>query len=191
MLPVRSTFFAFVLCVLPLSAGLLGLPASSHAQAVEASEEKVKAAYLYKFLNYVEWPANLPASPGAPYLIGVIGDNRVADELAGMIAGKTANNRPITSRRFAYGEPLTGVDMVFIGRAERDRKAALLRQLRTQPVLTVTETEGALDEGSIINFRVVEGRVRFEVSVEAAEQAGLKLSARLLGVAINVVKGSR
>ena len=144
MLPVRSTFFAFVLCVLPLSAGLLGLPASSHAQAVEASEEKVKAAYLYKFLNYVEWPANLPASPGAPYLMGVIGDNRVADELAGMIAGKTANNRPITSRRFAYGEPLTGaaVPFVVLGVWLKRRQArfeAALADVDTATIRTVDE----------------------------------------------------
>lgn len=187
----RSWVFALMLAILPLGAGLLGFPATLHAQAAEASEEKVKAAYLYKFLNYVEWPASAFAGPGAPYQIGVIGDDRVANELAGIIAGKTVDNRPIKARRIVYGEPLTQFDMVFIGREERDRQAALLRQLRTQPALTVTETDGALDQGSIINFRIVDNRIRFEVSVDTAEQAGLKLSARLLGVAINVVKGSR
>jgi hypothetical protein len=180
-----------MLCLLPLGAGLLGFPSTLHAQTAEASEDKVKAVYLYKFLNYVEWPASAFAGPDAPYLIGVVGDDLVASELASVIAGKTVNNRPIISKRIAYGEPLTDIDLVFIGRGERARQAALLRQLRAQPALTVTETDGALDQGSIINFRVLDNRIRFEVSVDAAEQAGLKLSARLLGVAINVVKGNR
>ena len=190
-LSVRRCLFALMLCVLPAGAGLLAFPSTLHAQTAEASEERVKAVYLYKFLNYVEWPASAFTGPAAPYHIGVIGDDLVANELAGIIAGKTVNNRPITSRRIAYGEPLTDVDVVFIGRGERARQAALLRQLRMQPALTVTETEGALEQGSMVNFRIVDSRIRFEVSVDAAEQAGLKLSARLLGVAINVVKGSR
>lgn len=187
----RRCLFALALSVLPLGAGLLAFPSTLHAQVAEVGEEKVKAVYLYKFLNYVEWPATAFAGPGAPYLIGVIGDDLVASELAGIIAGKSVNNRPVTSKRIAYGEPLTDIDMVFIGRGERSRQAALLRQLRTQPVLTVTETDGALEQGSIINFRAVDSRIRFDVSVDGAEQAGLKLSARLLGVAMTVVKGNR
>lgn len=190
-LSARRWLFALMLFLLPLGAGLLAFPSTLHAQAAEASEEKVKAVYLYKFLNYVEWPASAFAGPGAPYQIGVIGDDLVASELAAVIAGKTVNDRPVTSRRIAYGESLADIDLLFIGRGERARQAALLRQLRTQKVLTVTETQTALDQGSIINFRTVDSRIRFEVSVDAAEQAGLKLSARLLGVAINVVKGSR
>jgi hypothetical protein len=180
-----------MLFVLPLGAGLLAFPSMLHAQAAEASEEKVKAVYLYKFLNYVEWPASAFAGPGAPYQIGVMGDDLVASELAAVIAGKTVNDRPVTSRRIAYGESLADIDLLFIGRSERARQAALLRQLRTQPALTVTETESGLDQGSIVNFRTVDSRIRFDVSVDAADQAGLKLSARLLGVAMNVVKGSR
>ena len=192
-LSVRRCLFALVLCVLPLGAGLLAFPSTLHAQAAEASEEKVKAVYLYKFLNYVEWPASVFAGPAAPYRIGVIGDDLVANELEAVIAGKAVNDRPITSRRLGYGESLADIDMVYIGRGERARQTALLRHLRMQPVLTVTETEtdSALDHKSIVNFRKVDSRIRFEVSVDAAEQAGLKLSARLLGVAINVVKGSR
>jgi hypothetical protein len=192
-LAMRRCLFALVLWVLPLAAGLLAFPSTLHAQPAEASEEKVKAVYLYKFLSYVEWPASAFAGPGAPYQIGVMGDDLVASELAAVIAGKTVNDRAVMSRRIAYGESLADIDLLFIGRGERARQAALLRQLRSQPALTVTETEteSGLDQGSIVNFRMVDSRIRFEVSVDAAEHAGLKLSARLLGVAINVVKGSR
>lgn len=189
--PRGRALSALMLYLMLPGAGLLAFPSTLNAQAAEASEDKVKAVYLYKFLSYVEWPESAFAGPSAPYQIGVLGDDPVASELSRITVGKTVNNRPITSRRIAYGEPLADIQVLFIGRGERARQTGLLRQLRSRPVLTVTETDGALDEGSILNFRVADSRMRFEASVDAAEQAGLKLNARLLGVAVNVVKGNR
>ena len=173
--------------------GALGQPAWVHAQVVgmEASEEKLEAAYMLKFLNYVEWPASAFPAPDAPYRIAVVGDAAVAEEMARASAGKTINNRPIVVSRPGANDSMNDIDMLFVGRSDRAGATALLARLRTQPVLTVTASEGGLDMGSIINFRIVDNRVRFEVSLDAAERAGLKLSARLLGVAINVVKGNR
>jgi hypothetical protein len=81
--------------------------------------------------------------------------------------------------------------MLYIGRGERARQAQWLRQSKGRPVLTVTTVEGSLEQGSIINFRTVDERVRFEVSADAAEQSGLRLNSRLFSVATNVVKGNR
>ena len=81
--------------------------------------------------------------------------------------------------------------MLYIGEGERSRQAQWLRMAKGRPVLTVTATDGGLDQGSIINFQTVDGRVRFEVSVDAAEHSGLRLNSRLFSVATNVVKGSR
>jgi hypothetical protein len=180
-----------LLVVAPALGAGLSPQAQAQTAGIEASEEKLKAAYLYKFLNYVEWPAASFSGPDAPYQIGVLGDDLVADELARSSAGKTVNDRPLAIRRLAAGDSMNDIDLLFISHSERARQGALLAKLRTLPVLTVTETEGALDAGSIINFRIVDNRVRFEVSLDAADRAGLKLSARLLGVAINVVKGNR
>ena len=192
-LAARRWSVALALCALPLAAALLAFPPDVRAQAVvaEAGEDKVKAAYLYRFLNYIEWPAASFSGAAAPYLIGVAGDDAVMEELARITAGKTVHNRPLAIRRLAPGEAPGNLNMLFIGRSERARQAALLRQLRSQPVLTVTEAEGALEQGSMINFHIVDNRVRFEASLDAADHAGIKLNSRLLGVATNVVKGNR
>lgn len=187
----RGARCALGLCMLAPGALLLA-PPQAHAQTVqEASEEKLEAAYMLKFLNYVEWPAASFSGPDAPYLIGVAGDDTVAEELARISAGKLINGRPAQVRRVAASEPMEDIDMLFIGRGERTRQAALISRLRNRAVLTITAAEDGLDAGSIINFRIVENRLRFEVSLDAAERAGIRLSARLLGVAINVVKGKR
>jgi hypothetical protein len=165
-------------------------PATAADAAAVASEERVKAAYLHKFLNYAEWPPAVLARADAPYVIGLAGDDAVADELARIAAGRTVNNRGVIVKRVLPGESLGDLHMLFLGRGERARQAQWLRQAKGRPILTVTDADGALDQGSMINFRILEDRVRFEVSVDAAEQAGLRLSSRLFAIATNVVKGS-
>jgi hypothetical protein len=165
-------------------------PAAAADPAIVASEERVEAAYLHKFLNYAEWPpASLPQSD-TPYVIGVAGDDTVADELARIAVSRSVNNRGVIVKRLMPGDSLNGLHMLFIGRGERVRQVQWLRQAKGRPILTVSAMEGALDLGSIINFRTVDERVRFEVSVDAAEQSGIHLSSRLFAVATNVVKGS-
>jgi hypothetical protein len=158
--------------------------ARAQASATAGSEERVKAAYLYRLLNYVDFPPR----PAAPYVVGVLEDEIVADELAQLVAGKQVNGRDVRVRKIAAGAPPGGVDVLFISRSERARQPYILKQLGSSPILTVTETAEALEQGSIMNFRIVDGRVRFEISLPAAEQAGLKLSSRLLALAVKVVK---
>jgi hypothetical protein len=155
-----------------------------------ASEERVEAAYLHKFLNYAEWPTASFPQPDTPYVIGVAGDDTVADELARIAVSRSVNNRGVIVKRLLPGDSLNGLHMLFIGRGERVRQVQWLRQAKGRPILTVSAMEGALDLGSIINFRTVDERVRFEVSVDAAEQNNIHLSSRLFAVATNVVKGS-
>jgi hypothetical protein len=170
------------------------LPAAAAGAAIAATEESVQAAYLHKFLNYAEWPpASLP-QPDTPYVIGVAGDDAVVDELARIAAGRSVNNRGVIVKRVLPGDSsnvLSALHMLYIGRGERAHQAQWLRQAKGRPILTVTATDGALDQGSIINFRTVDDRVRFEVSADTAEQSGLRLNSRLFSVATNVVKGNR
>jgi hypothetical protein len=165
-------------------------PAAAAEAAPAASEERVKAAYLHKFLNYAEWPPSVLARADAPYVIGVTGDDAVADELGRIAAGRTVNNRGVVVKRVLPGESLADLHMLFIGHGELARQSQWLRQARGRSILTVTDADGALDQGAVINFRILEERVRFEISVDAAEQAGLRLSSRLFAIATNVVKGS-
>lgn len=179
------------LAALSLAAAGLSLapPVTAAAPPVVASAERVQAAYLHRFLNYVEWPPAALPQADTPYVIGVAGDDTVADELARIAAGRSVNNRGVIVKRLLPTDSLNGVHMLFIGSGERGRQAGWLRVAKGQPILAVTATEGGLDQGSAINFQVVEGRVRFEVSVDAAEHGGLRLNSRLFSVATNVVKG--
>ena len=156
-----------------------------------AGEERVKAASVFKFLNYVDWPAATFGKPETPYVIGVLHADELAIDLGNLTTARTVNNRPIVIRPMRSGEALAGIHLLFVGKTERPQLAQLVRQLQQQPVLLITETDGALQTGSMINFRLVDERVRFEVALDAVEKAGLKLNSRLLAVAINVVRAQQ
>ncbi len=182
----RFNVDVFCIClVVACFAGLI------HAKKSEADsvdiETKVKAAYLSKFVSYVEWPASVFAKPDAPVMIGVINADEIAAELTGLKTNRSANSRAFDVKILKAGEPLSGVQLVFIGKGEGDRLKRLLSSVQSRPVLTVTESPGAISMGSMINFILVNERIRFEVSTVAAESSNIKISARLLDVAKNVV----
>lgn len=171
-------------CSLPARAE--STPESVLVAEVAATERSVKAAYLYKFSGYVEWPESAFARPDTPLTFGVMGDEAMAAELARLAAGRSVDGRPLAVRRLQPGEPLAGLHVLFVGRAESARLEQLSRATGTRPILIVTESEGALAQGSTINFVVAEGRVKFSIAVESAEKRLLKLSSRLLTVAQNM-----
>lgn len=157
----------------------------AHAQR-EAPEASVKAAFLYKFANYIEWPANAFASPAAPLVIGVAGSDEVASELERIVPGRSVNGHPVTVKRMREGESPRGLHFLFIGR-DHAAHAAMLRAAREQSVLAITETDRGLEMGSTINFVTAGDRVAFEVSLDAAEKSGHRISSRMLSVARRVV----
>ena len=166
---------------------LAALPPLARADGAAPSVERsVKAAFLYRFLGYIEFPpAQLDA--GAPYVVGVIGADDIAAELTRITAGRNVNNHAVTVRVLRAGDAPGGLHLLFVGAAESAHATLLAAQ--QAGVLAVTETPGALQSGSVINFRIVDDRVRFEVSLEAAEKSNVKLSSRLLSVAYAVQKG--
>ena len=122
--------------------------------------------------------------PASPIVIGVLGADDIAEALRTLAAGRTVGDRPVEVRRVHPGDPLDGMHMLFVGRAEASRVAQLAPVAQQHGVLLVTDFEGALDEGSAINLLVIENRVRFEVSLDATEKSGLRLSSRMLAVAL-------
>lgn len=167
-----------------------GTHAPVHAEGPETSvqglEERVKAAFLYKIIAYVEWPASAFAQASTPISIGVMGADAIAGELSDIVTGRTVQNRPLEVRRLKRGELPAGLHILFIGRAESALLGQLAPKAQQGPVLIVTESEGALLQGSAINFVMRDGRVRFEISLPAAEKNGIRLSSRLLAVAQQV-----
>jgi hypothetical protein len=157
------------------------------AAAAPVAEHNVKAAFLCKFPAYVEWPASPAASP-APLVIGVLESPVIARELERISGELRIGGRAIEVRRLEPGGRLEGIHVLFVGGRDRARIDELLGPARLLPILTVTESSGALAAGSIINFTIEDERVRFEVSLPAAEQSGLQISSRLLAVARRVTR---
>ena len=165
-----------------------GGPVNCLAQAdADGTEYRVKAAFLYKFGEYVEWPGSAFAGPDTELAIGVLGADRVADELARVVAGRTVGDRHVSVRKLRLGDPMTGLHVLFVGHLESGRLPELLAASRGHTVLTITESDQAFAHGSMINFVVVDDKVRFDIALQPAEQSNLKISARLLSVARKVV----
>jgi hypothetical protein len=151
------------------------------------SESKVKAAFLFKFTNYVEWPPTAFELQDSPLVIGVMEADDVASELSRLVAGRTVNNRTIVVRRLGAGDSATGSHVLFIGSGASGRLGRILGNAKPLGMLTVTELDDAPASGSVINFVVIDDQVRFDVSLPAAERSNLKISSRLLTVAHQVV----
>jgi hypothetical protein len=149
-------------------------------------EQRVKAAFLFKFGGYVEWPERVLPRSDSPLVIGVAGADVLAEELSRITSGRTMNGRPVAVRRVRSAEQAAGVHVLFISRSESGRLGELLSMTQGHPVLSVTETEKGLAQGSVINFVVADNRVRFEVSLEGANRNGLRIGAPLLAVAQRV-----
>ena len=166
----------------------LALPAVASAQddAAAVLERRVKAALLYRFVNYVDWQEAVQLRPNAPFTIAIVGADALANELAEVAATRTVLNRPLVVRKVRANDIPRDAQVVFIGKGESSQLATLVRSVPSN-VLIVTESDDALQQGSIINFIIVEGQVRFQVSLDAARRRNIQLSSRLLSVAQTVL----
>jgi hypothetical protein len=182
ILRIVSVLFVGVLISLFLSS-------ARAAQLDEAAADRIRAAYILKFLEYVEWPEALFSDAAAPYVIGVNGAEYVANELARLAPTRTSGGRPIVIKRMGNNAAPAEVNALYIGRNDPGSGARLVKSYAGKPVLVITDDDATAPKGSIINFVTLDGRVRFEISLTAAEQAGLKLDSPLLLVAVRVYKG--
>lgn len=172
-----------------VAAGALPPPAlAQNGGSSQALERRVKAAFLYKFLGYAEFPAGSFADPGAPVTIGVLASDEMAAELVRVVAGRNVGGRPVVVRQLREGEG-GSVHLLFVAGSDSARVGRVLRN-GPSALLSVTECELGLQHGSVINFRIIDERVRFDVSLDSAERNNVKLSSRLLTVANRVVKGA-
>lgn len=149
-------------------------------------EHKIKAAFIYKFASYVEWPATAFTDVASPLMIGVVDADEISAELSDISRGNRINDRVVKIKSLTSDDSLDDVHILFIGKNAHDHLPLALANLQSHPILTITETPGALSLGSMINFVPVDEYIRFEISVENAEMCDIKVSARLLGVAQKV-----
>ncbi len=164
--------------------------AGAHCAALadtQLTEYQIKVAFLCKFGNFVEWPLRQAAASDSAFGIGVVASDAVVDELTRAARGQTVNGRPITVRRLARGDPVDGIGIIFVARTHAGRLEETLGAVKGQPILTVTESDSGTAVGSMVNFVVVDDKVKFDIALQPAEMSNLKISARLLSVARTVI----
>jgi hypothetical protein len=150
-----------------------------------ASPVEVKAAYLYNFAKFVEWPPD--ATSGAATInVGVWGSEALGDALRGVVRDKTVNGRGFTVKRPAGVDDLDGLHILFISDAEKTRVADILKRVDGLSVLTVSDNERFCDMGGTITLFVENSHIRFDIRLDAALRSRLKVSSRLLNLARKV-----
>lgn len=155
-----------------------------HASAQESvtDEYQVKAAFLYNFAKFVEWPSGTPGRSNS-IAICVLGLNPFGRVLEDTVSGKAVDGKTFVVRRVSDGKTAALCQILFVSSSERTRLGAILGDLRTAHVLTVGETDSFIEEGGIINLRLDSGKVQIQININAAEQAGVRISSKLLSLA--------
>jgi hypothetical protein len=164
--------------------GLACLPGATAAASESYSEDAVKAAFLYRFTGYVDWPPAALSNP--PFIIAVLDADGIAAELARLLQTHLVQNQAAQVRSIRSIREFDNAQMLYIGTAHREDLRHVIAALSGRPVLIVTSEVDGLDAGSTVNFLLIDQRVRFEISVDAAHSAGLKVASELLAVAIRV-----
>jgi hypothetical protein len=179
--PFLITAAVAALAAAGLPVALTASPARAQAAAGQAAaatrEYQIKAAFIYNFVKYVDWPGDKKT-----LTIGVLGRNPFGSALDAL-SGKTVNDRTLTVRRIANVQEARAVDVLFVSSSESEHVRQIIEALRSQPVLTVGEVGGFAQNGGVINFTNEGNKVRFEINPDAAERARLKISSQLLRLA--------
>lgn len=167
----------------PALAALAVFSLVTAAASAPPTEHEVKAAYLYNFLKFVEWPADGAASSTGPLCIGVAGADPFGDVLDRTVGSKEILGRSVIVRRAGDPRLLVGCHIVFFGRVPSASTAETLRAIAGKGALTVGDQPGFAQNGGMVNFVMDEDSVGFEINPSAAARAGLTLSPRLLQLA--------
>lgn len=156
------------------------LPACADGGTV--SEYQVKAAFLYNFAKFVQWPAEAFNSSSSPLILGVLGRDPFGTLLERTLEGKTAQGRSFVIRRASDLKGLGFCHILFIAASEKERLPQILKALQG-PVLSVSEVPRFAQQGGVVNFFLMEDQVRFEINVKKAEKLRIKINSQLLKLA--------
>jgi hypothetical protein len=171
---------------LTLAAGLIlqSVCGSMAASAPSLNEYELKAAFLYNFVKFTEWPAEASGKSDEPFVIGVLGKDPFGPALDKLIEGETVHNKKIVARRFPrMDDAAANSQVLFISASEEQNLAAILKLLDGQAVLTVSEIANFAQRGGIIDLKKENNRIIFEVNLLTAKRAGLAMNAQLLKLA--------
>ncbi len=182
--PRRKWLTRLVYLALAITCG--SFSAADAANATDSAEIEIKAAMLFKFLDYTEWPATSFDTPQSPYRIWLLDATEVGNELRAITRNRNSNGRAIKVFKTRFVERINEPHIVFVGRNAEHHLPRLAQLAEQQAFLIVTENSQGLVSGSTINLRLLQDRIGFDVSLSCARRNNLKLSARLLSVALTV-----
>jgi hypothetical protein len=152
----------------------------------QPTQRDVEAAYLYQFGNFVQWPHNTKLDRPTAFSVCVLGQDPFGSVLDKTLSGSKLNDLPMAARRIASVRDANRCDILFISSSRQDNLDADMAALRDTPVLTVSDIPDFVSRGGMIQFLLIDNRVRFEINLSSARRAGLKLSSQLLKVAVAV-----
>ena len=180
---------AAAVCLLVFTIGNLLLPQKAVRAQQFPTEYQVKAAYLFNFLKFVEWPDDVPAGLRAHWVIGILGNSPVGEELEQVAAGKMVQGREIQIRRLQSRDDPRLCHILFISGSEKNNVTHILGLLHGSSVLAVADTGQFLEWGGMIEFENEDNRIRLAINVAATSKARLKVSSKLLSLARSVTGG--
>ncbi len=175
---------AKIMCLL----GLL-LLSSGRAQDSPPSEHQIKAAFIFNFAKFVEWPREALPGPSLPMVIGILGDGSFGADFQQALANKVINDRPLLVKEFRQAADVTNCHILFISASvlnalgEKERRE-IMENLGRSNVLTIGEAPGFTEDGGMINFVMENNKIRFQINEPAAKKAKLKVSSKLLSLAV-------
>ncbi len=159
------------------------LSASVARAGSSSAEYAVKAAFLFNFAKFVDWPAATFPDANKPIIIGVLGDDPFGQQLEETVQGELILGRKVVIQRSSQVDDLKACQLLFICKSEKNKISEIIAALGNANILTVGETEGFARHGGIIGFYLDNNKVRFEINPDAAKSHGLKISSKLLGLA--------
>ena len=169
-----------LLCAALFGPALAGPPAPLAAEPRTAREYDLKAAFLFNFSHFVDWPAESMSDPAAPFVIGVLGDDPFGTSLEEIVAHENVRAHPIVVRHLDSAADAAGCQIVFVSRSEEERAKEVLESLAAHPVLTVADFDHFAARGGMIGFVLAGGRLRLEINPQAARAAKIVISSKLL-----------
>ena len=169
---------AILLCLsLAMAAG------AQSSDSPESSEYLVKAGFIYNFAQLVQWPSGAFSQADSPIVIGIFGTDPFGPIIDRVIENKKLDGRNLVVKRFKRGGAIKDCNILFVSASETAHLDEVIQSTKGMPILTIGETPGFATRGGIINLTLEGNKVRFEVNIEAARQANLNISSRLLALA--------
>lgn len=170
--------------VFGLCLGLLLAASSGRSQVPQLSEYQIKAAFLYNFGRFIDWPADAFVNGSSPFVFGILGDNPFGKTLDQAFTGKNLNGHPVVVQVVHSLPEASHCHILFICSSEKSHLEKIIQSLHAASVLTVSESTQFIDDGGMINFVTIDNKVRFQINNGAAKAARLKISSKLLGLAV-------